>query len=57
MADHSELLRRLRQFVRSEAAAQRLELEKILSMPLAERVAKGFAIEGLNVVKVGKAGL
>lgn len=44
-----EFLEQLRQFVESEASTQYKQLERQWSFPLAERVAKGWAIEGLNV--------
>jgi len=46
-----DLLNRLRQFVRTEAEAQFAALERQWSRPLGERVASGWAIEGLRVVK------
>jgi DNA replication ATP-dependent helicase Dna2 len=48
----AEFLQRLRQFVQREADIQRRALEKQWSYPLRERVAKGWAIEGLRVEQV-----
>ena len=45
----TELLQRLQKFVQNEADAQLQELERQWSHPLQERVAKGWAIEGLHV--------
>jgi DNA replication ATP-dependent helicase Dna2 len=44
-----EFLEKLRQFVESETGAQYRQLERQWSVPLAERVAKGWAIEGVRV--------
>lgn len=44
-----EFLEKLRHFVQSEAGAQHRQLERQWSVPLAERVAKGWAIEGIRV--------
>jgi DNA replication ATP-dependent helicase Dna2 len=44
-----EFLEKLRHFVRSEANIQFKQLERQWSSPLAERVAKGWAIEGVRV--------
>jgi DNA replication ATP-dependent helicase/nuclease Dna2 len=44
-----EFLQKLRQFVEEEANTQYKQLESQWSAPLAERVAKGWAIEGLKV--------
>jgi hypothetical protein len=52
MAEYSDLLRRLRNFIYDESENQRLQLERQLSLPLGERVAKGFAIEGLHLVSI-----
>ena len=45
----SEFLQRLRKFVQHEAGTQYRALEKQWSHPLQERVARGWAIEGLRV--------
>jgi len=45
----AEFLQRLKQFVQREADAQYRTLLQQWSYPLQERVAKGWAIEGLNV--------
>lgn len=45
----SSLLTRLRGFIRAEAEQQRFELQKQWALPLAERVARGYAIEGLHI--------
>ncbi|MFZ6031159.1 MAG: DEAD/DEAH box helicase [Chloroflexota bacterium] len=50
----SSFLQRLRQFVQSEADAQRQALDRQWARPLGERVAKGWAIEGLRVLSVDK---
>lgn len=44
-----EFLKRLRKFVQAEADAQYRALEKQWSHPLQERVARGWAIEGLRI--------
>lgn len=44
-----EFLQKLRKFVQDEADAQYRTLEKQWSYPLQERVAKGWAIEGLRI--------
>lgn len=49
MPSTSELLKRLRHFVRAEAETQFSALDKQWSKPLSERVARGWAIEGLRV--------
>lgn len=45
----SDFLSRLRQYIVAEAEAQRQALERQWSCPLSERVAKGWAIEGLRL--------
>ena len=50
----ADFLHRLRKFVQSEADAQWRALDHQWSRPLAERVAKGWAIEGLSVVSFEK---
>jgi len=47
-----EFLKRLRKFVQAEADAQYRALKKQWSHPLQERVARGWAIEGLRVEQV-----
>ncbi|MBI9045319.1 MAG: AAA family ATPase [Anaerolineaceae bacterium] len=49
------LLNRLRHFVRTEAQTQFDALIRQWSRPLAERVAKGYAIEGLNIERIHKS--
>ncbi|MEJ2709646.1 MAG: AAA domain-containing protein [Anaerolineales bacterium] len=49
MTDHTVLLQRLERFVRSEAEAQRNQLRERWARPLSERVARGFAIEGISI--------
>ncbi len=49
MNNTADLLNRLRHFVRTEAEAQYAALDQQWSRPLAERVAKGWAIEGVWV--------
>src|SRR5512139_2135179 len=44
-----EFLERLRRFVENEASTQYKQLERQWSAPLAERVARGWAIEGVRV--------
>lgn len=48
----AEFLQRLRKFVQREADIQHRAIEKQWSHPLQERVAKGWAIEGLRVEQV-----
>lgn len=48
-ASTPEFLKRLRKFVQAEADAQYRALEKQWSRPLQERVARGWAIEGLRI--------
>jgi DNA replication ATP-dependent helicase Dna2 len=48
-ASTPEFLKRLRKFVQAEADAQYRALEKQWSHPLQERVARGWAIEGLRI--------
>jgi DNA replication ATP-dependent helicase Dna2 len=48
-ASPSEFLQRLRKFVQHEADTQHRALDKQWSRPLQERVARGWAIEGLHV--------
>lgn len=54
MASHHELLRRLRDFINSEFATQRANLERQWALPLGERVFRGYAIEGLKVEGINK---
>ena len=49
MPSTTDLLNRLRSFVRSESDAQQRAIEQQWAQPLAERVARGWAIEGLTV--------
>ena len=49
MTSTADLLNRLRYFVQAEAETQYAALDQQWSRPLAERVAKGWAIEGLRV--------
>jgi hypothetical protein len=48
----SALLARLQFLIRAEAEQQRYELRKQWALPLAERVARGYAIEGLQVSSI-----
>ena len=48
MSSTADLLNRLRYFVQAEAETQYAALDQQWSRPLAERVAKGWAIEGLR---------
>ena len=50
----ADFLDRLRRFVLNETNAQRSALEFQWSRPLGERVAKGWAIEGVRVEKFDK---
>lgn len=54
MTSTADLLNRLRYFVRSEAETQYAALDQQWSTPLSERVAKGWAIEGLRVERFEK---
>jgi DNA replication ATP-dependent helicase Dna2 len=47
----------LRQFVKSEAEAQRFDLERQWSQPLAARLSKGVALEGLQVAQIRRDGV
>ncbi len=49
MSSTADLLNRLRYFVQAEAETQYATLDRQWFRPLAERVAKGWAIEGLRV--------
>lgn len=49
-----EFLQKLRKFVQNEADAQYRALEKQWAHPLQERVAKGWAIEGLRIEQMKK---
>jgi DNA replication ATP-dependent helicase Dna2 len=49
MSSTADLLNRLRPFVQAEAETQYASLDRQWSRPLSERVAKGWAIEGLQV--------
>jgi DNA replication ATP-dependent helicase Dna2 len=51
-ASPSEFLQRLRKFVQQESNVQHRTLEGQWSRPLQERVARGWAIEGLHVEQV-----
>src|SRR4030042_233677 len=48
----STLLPRLQSLIRAEAEQQRFELRRQWSLPLPERVARGYAIEGLEVTAI-----
>jgi len=54
MSSTTDFLQRLHQFVQSEADAQWQALNRQWSRPLGERVARGWAIEGLQVVGLEK---
>jgi hypothetical protein len=45
----TEFLERLHQYIQDEASAQYRTLERQWAHPLHERVAKGWAIEGLSI--------
>jgi DNA replication ATP-dependent helicase Dna2 len=49
-SDPAQFLLRLRRFVLDERDAQRQQIEKEWSKPVAERVADGLAIEGVQIV-------
>jgi len=55
MTSTAELLNRLQNFVRAEAKTQYEALTRQWSIQLSERVAKGYAIEGLGINKVEKS--
>ena len=54
MTSTTDLLHRLRRFVRAEAELQYTALERQWSHPLSERVSRGWAIEGLSLVERDK---
>ncbi len=54
MTNYQGLLQRLRDFVNSEFATQHANLERQWALPLGERVARGYAIEGLKVENIIK---
>ena len=54
MSSSAELLNRLRYFVQAEAETQHAALDRQWSRPLSERIAKGWAIEGLRVERFEK---
>jgi DNA replication ATP-dependent helicase Dna2 len=54
MSSTTDLLHRLRRFVRAEAELQYTALERQWSHPLSERVSRGWAIEGLSLVERDK---
>ena len=54
MPNHQELLQRLHEFIQSEFATQHANLERQWALPLGERVAHGYAIEGLKVESIEK---
>ena len=54
MSSTADLLSRLRYFVQAEAETQYAALDRQWSRPLSERVAKGWAIEGLRVERFEK---
>lgn len=54
MSSTADLLNRLRHFVQTEAETQYAALDQQWSRPLSERVAKGWAIEGLRVERFEK---
>jgi len=54
MPSTADLLNRLRYFVRAEGETQYAAIDQQWSRPLSERVAKGWAIEGLRVVHFEK---
>lgn len=56
MPDHAHLLQRLERFVRVEAETQHDHLRQRWARPLSERVARGYAIEGLSFVTFGADG-
>ncbi len=54
MQSTTDLLTRLRQFVQAEAETQYEGLSRQWARPIGERVANGWAIEGLNLVNENK---
>lgn len=56
MVEHLHLLQRLERFVRLEARSQRENLRQRWERPLTERVARGYAIEGLSFSGFGAGG-
>jgi DNA replication ATP-dependent helicase Dna2 len=54
MSSTADLLNRLRYFVQAEAETQYVALDQQWSRPLAERVARGWAIEGLRAERFEK---
>ena len=54
MPSTADLLDRLRRFVQAEAETQYESLSRQWSRPIGERVANGWAIEGLNVIREEK---
>jgi hypothetical protein len=54
MSSTTDLLNRLRYFVQAEAETQFATLDRQWSRPISERVAKGWAIEGLRVERFEK---
>lgn len=56
MPDHAHLVQRLERIVRLEAQTQRDHLRERWARPLSERVARGYAIEGLSFVSIGADG-
>lgn len=56
MTNHAVLLQRLERFVRSEAEAHRNQLRERWARPLSERVARGFAIEGISIASFNSPG-
>jgi DNA replication ATP-dependent helicase Dna2 len=54
MSSTADLLHRLRQFVQAEAEMQYSALDRQWSRPIGERVARGWAIEGLRFVSEDK---
>jgi DNA replication ATP-dependent helicase Dna2 len=54
MVNTADLLHRLRMFVQSEAETQYSILDRQWARPIGERVARGWAIEGLSVLREEK---
>lgn len=53
----AEFLRRLRRLVLDESESTRRQIFQVWSKPVAARVAEGFALEGVRIVRVEPSGL
>ncbi len=50
----TDLLNRLKMLIRQESQQQREHLERQWSLPLGERVRKGYTLEGLNFIRINE---